>query len=135
MKVGSPRRDHFHIRLFDVEGQPPISGHCKLLDIELEMAFFIGGPGNPLGQPISIEQAGDYIIGLVVMNDWSARDIQKWEYVPLGPFGAKNFGTTISPWVVTMEALEAVRCPGPTQVRGDDDDAEELLLTLTRSYL
>ena len=91
------------------------------------MAFFIGGPGNQLGQPISIDQAGDYIFGLVVMNDWSARDIQKWEYVPLGPFGAKNFGTTISPWVVTMEALEAARCNGPTQVRCEDAVAEGLL--------
>jgi len=87
-----------------VEGNPPIFGPCKLLDFELEMAFFIG-TGNALGAPIPISQAQDHIFGCVLMNDWSARDIQKWEYEPLGPFLAKNFGTSISPWVVTMEAL------------------------------
>lgn len=85
--------------------KPPQFGPCKLLDFELEMAYFIG-PGNQLGQPIPIDQACEHIFGLVIMNDWSARDIQKWEYQPLGPFLAKNFGTTISPWVVTMDALE-----------------------------
>jgi fumarylacetoacetase len=97
------------------ESKPPIFGHCKLLDIELEMAFFIGSEGNRQGEPIPIDKAGDYIFGLVIMNDWSARDIQKWEYVPLGPFNAKNFGTTISPWIVTMEALEGALCNGPIQ--------------------
>ena len=87
---------------------------CRLMDFELEMAFFVG-PGNKLGDPISMEEAEDHIFGCVVMNDWSARDIQKWEYVPLGPFGAKNFGTTISPWVVTFEALEPFRCPTPSK--------------------
>jgi fumarylacetoacetase len=87
---------------------------CRLLDFELEMAFFVG-PGNELGEPITMDKAEDHIFGVVVMNDWSARDIQKWEYVPLGPFGAKNFGTTISPWVVTMEALEPFRCQGEAQ--------------------
>merc|ERR1719325_247101 len=76
------------------------------MDFELEMGFFYGGPSNPMGTPIDIKNAKDHIFGIVLMNDWSARDIQKWEYVPLGPFGAKNFGTTISPWVVTMEALK-----------------------------
>lgn len=85
--------------------KPPQFGPCKLLDFELEMAYFIG-PGNQLGEPIPIDQAREHIFGLVIMNDWSARDIQKWEYQPLGPFLAKNFGTTISPWVVTMDALE-----------------------------
>ncbi|CAF0754411.1 unnamed protein product [Brachionus calyciflorus] len=84
--------------------KPPVFGPCKLLDFELEMAFFVG-PGNELGQPIPIEKAHEHIFGMVIMNDWSARDIQKWEYVPLGPFTAKNFATTISPWVVPMEAL------------------------------
>lgn len=88
---------------------------CRLMDFELEMAFFVG-PGNKLGDPIAMEEAEDNIFGVTVMNDWSARDIQKWEYVPLGPFGAKNFGTTISPWVVTMEALEPFRCPTPSKV-------------------
>nr|KAG5688768.1 hypothetical protein BaRGS_030637 [Batillaria attramentaria] len=86
-------------------GQPPVFGPCKLLDIELEMAFFTG-PATQLGQQVPISQAEDYIFGMVLMNDWSARDIQKWEYVPLGPFLGKNFGTTISPWVVTMDALK-----------------------------
>jgi fumarylacetoacetase len=84
---------------------PPVRGPCKLLDFELEMGFLVG-TGNELGEPIDIKDAHDKIFGMVLMNDWSARDIQKWEYVPLGPFGAKNFGTTISPWVVTMEALK-----------------------------
>nr|ADD38200.1 Fumarylacetoacetase [Lepeophtheirus salmonis] len=89
-----------------VETEPPQFGPCKLLDFELEMAFFVGGPTNELGKPISIEKAQDRIFGMVVMNDWSARDIQKWEYVPLGPFLAKNMGTTISPWVVPIEAMK-----------------------------
>jgi len=83
---------------------PPSHGSCRLMDIELEMACFVGS-GNELGEPMNMDQAEDSIFGLAVMNDWSARDIQKWEYVPLGPFGAKNFGTTITPWIVTMEAL------------------------------
>lgn len=87
------------------DDEPPVFGPCRLMDFELEMAFFVGG-GNTLGQPISIKEAHNHIFGMVVMNDWSARDIQKWEYVPLGPFLAKNMGTTISPWVVTMEALK-----------------------------
>ncbi|XP_046398911.1 fumarylacetoacetase [Ischnura elegans] len=85
---------------------PPVFGPCRLMDFELEMAFFVGGMGNHLGSSIPIHKAQDHIFGMVLMNDWSARDIQKWEYVPLGPFLAKNLGTTISPWVVTMEALE-----------------------------
>ena len=75
------------------------------MDFELEMAYFLGGQLNNLGDPIPIDKAGEHIFGVVLMNDWSARDIQKWEYVPLGPFLAKNLGTTISPWVVPMEAL------------------------------
>jgi len=97
------------------EKKPPIFGACKNLDFELELAFFVG-PGNKLGDPIDINEAEDHIFGVVLMNDWSARDIQKWEYVPLGPFGAKNFGTSISPWVVTMEALKSFKIEGPKQV-------------------
>jgi len=92
----------------------PIFGPSKLLDFELEMAFIVG-KSNDMGHPISIEEAEDHIFGMVLFNDWSARDIQKWEYVPLGPFGAKNFGSTISPWIVTMDALEPFRIKGPTQ--------------------
>lgn len=82
---------------------------CRLLDFELEMGVFVGGR-NEMGQPIKMGNADNHIFGYVLMNDWSARDIQKFEYVPLGPFGAKNFGTTISPWVVVPEALEPFFC-------------------------
>ena len=92
----------------------PTFGPSKSLDYELEMAFLIG-PGNSLGQPVPIDQAFDHIFGFVLMNDWSARDIQAWEYQPLGPFLAKNFCTSISPWVVTMEALEPFRKSLPRQ--------------------
>jgi fumarylacetoacetase len=92
----------------------PAFGPSRLLDFELEMGFFVG-QGNELGRRVSVAQAADHIFGLVLVNDWSARDIQKWEYQPLGPFLAKNFATTISPWVVTLEALEPFRCPGPVQ--------------------
>lgn len=92
----------------------PLFGPTKLFDFELEMGFFIGTP-NKLGEPININQAYDHIFGMVLVNDWSARDIQTWEYQPLGPFLAKNFATSISPWVVTMEALEPFKCAGPAQ--------------------
>lgn len=85
---------------------PPTFGPSRLLDFELEMAALIGGPSNDLGERIPVDKAGERVFGFTLMNDWSARDIQKWEYVPLGPFGAKNFATTISPWVVPLEALE-----------------------------
>jgi len=92
----------------------PTFGPTKSLDYELEMAFLIG-PGNSLGEPVPIDRAVDHIFGLVLMNDWSARDIQAWEYQPLGPFLAKNFCTSISPWVVTLQALEPFRKPLPLQ--------------------
>ncbi|KAJ8714885.1 hypothetical protein PYW08_004866 [Mythimna loreyi] len=88
-----------------VEGAAPHFGPSRLMDFELEMAAFVGGPPTALGQRVTAKEAEDRIFGLVLMNDWSARDIQKWEYIPLGPFTAKNLGTTISPWVVTIEAL------------------------------
>jgi fumarylacetoacetase len=118
MKVGLSCYLFSHcLQWFDVvQGQPPVFGTCKLLDFELEMAFFVGGRGNKQGEPIPISEAADSIFGLVLMNDWSARDIQKWEYVPLGPFNGKNFGTTISPWIVTLDALEGAICHGPVQV-------------------
>jgi fumarylacetoacetase len=92
----------------------PTFGPSRSLDFELEMGFFVG-PGNKLGEPIPIANAAEHIFGMVLVNDWSARDIQKWEYQPLGPFLAKNFATSISPWVVPLEALEQFRCPGPVQ--------------------
>src|SRR5437773_12248410 len=92
----------------------PAFGPTKSLDYELETAFLIG-PGNSLGEPIPIDRASDHIFGLMLMNDWSVRYTQAWEYQPLGPFLAKNFATSISPWVVTLEALEPFRKPLPSQ--------------------
>jgi fumarylacetoacetase len=92
----------------------PIHSPSQKLDFELETAFFIG-VGNQLGQPIHVDQTEDHIFGMVLMNDWSARDVQKWEYVPLGPFLGKSFCTTISPWVVTMEALKPFQVIPPSQ--------------------
>jgi len=92
------------------EDGPPTYGPCRLMDFELETAFFVG-KGNDLGDSVNVNETGDHIFGMVLMNDWSARDIQKWEYVPLGPFLGKNFGTTVSPWVVTMEAMEQFIVP------------------------
>jgi len=90
----------------------PVFGPSKLVDFELEMAF-ITTVANDLGEPIPAEEAEEYIFGLVLLNDWSARDIQKWEYIPLGPFLAKNFASSISPWIVTLDALEPYRTSGP----------------------
>lgn len=92
----------------------PGFGPTKLLDFELEMAF-ITTASNDLGKPIPIDEAEENIFGLVLFNDWSARDIQAWEYVPLGPFLGKNFASTISPWIVTLDALEPFRVKGPDQ--------------------
>ena len=100
------RRPHGQIKPPDAPA--PIFGPSRSLDYELETAFLIG-PGNALGEPVPIDRATDHIFGLVLMNDWSARDVQAWEYQPLGPFLAKNFCTSISPWVVTLEALEPFR--------------------------
>jgi fumarylacetoacetase len=99
------------------DGQPPEFGACRRLDIELEVGAFIGAE-NMLGQPVSMTNAEDHLFGLCILNDWSARDIQAWEYQPLGPFLAKNFASTISPWIVTMEALAPFRVP--TQRPADD---------------
>ena len=94
--------------------ESPIFGPTRSLDFELEVGYLVG-PGNALGVPIPAGNALDHLFGMVLVNDWSARDIQAWEYVPLGPFLGKNFGTSISPWVVTMEALEPFRTDGPAQ--------------------
>ena len=92
----------------------PVFGPSKLLDFELEMGF-ITTDANNLGKSVAVDKARDQIFGMVLLNDWSARDIQKWEYVPLGPFLAKNFASTISPWIVTLDALEPFRVDGPKQ--------------------
>jgi fumarylacetoacetase len=96
------------------DSELPVYGPSKLLDIELETAFIIG-KATQMGDSITTANADDYIFGMVLFNDWSARDIQTWEYVPLGPFLAKNFASTISPWVVTLEALEPFRTKGYLQ--------------------
>src|SRR5450432_1156251 len=126
------RRPHGQIK--PPEAEAPVFSASRALDFELETAFFIGPP-NKLGEPVPIEQAADHIFGIVLMNDWSARDIQTWEYQPLGPFLAKNFCTSISPWVVTMEALEPFRKPLPEQdpaplpyLRGPRDSTYDIQL-------
>jgi fumarylacetoacetase len=96
----------------------PAFGPSRSLDYELEVGIFVG-PGNSLGQPIPIAEAEQHIFGLCLVNDWSARDIQAWEYQPLGPFLAKNFATTISPWIVTMEALAPYRVAAAVRPQGD----------------
>ncbi|MCI5058099.1 MAG: fumarylacetoacetase [Flavobacteriales bacterium] len=96
------------------ENEPPVYGPCRLLDFELEMAF-VTYQGKALGQSISTAEAEDYIFGMCLFNDWSARDIQKWEYVPLGPFLGKNFASSISPWIITLDALQPFKVSGPVQ--------------------
>jgi fumarylacetoacetase len=98
----------------------PVFGLTRSLDYELEVGFFVG-PGNSLGTSIPLAEAESHIFGLCLLNDWSARDVQAWEYQPLGPFLAKNFATTISPWVVTMEALEPFRVPAFARAIGDPE--------------
>ncbi len=97
------------------ESAPPVFGPSKRLDYEMELGLFVGR-GNPLGEPIPVGSAIDHVFGFCIVNDWSARDIQTWEYQPLGPFLAKNFATSISPWIVTLDALEPFR----TKAQHDD---------------
>ncbi len=111
------------------EDRPRLSP-SRLLDYELEMGFFVG-PGNELGHPVPIDRAEEHVFGMVIVNDWSARDVQKWEYQPLGPFLAKNFATTVSPWVVTLDALDPFRCSGPEQ---DPEPLEYLRSEGVRSF-
>ncbi|MBV9768388.1 MAG: fumarylacetoacetase [Bryobacterales bacterium] len=99
-------------------GGSPVYAPSQMLDYELEIGAFLG-PGNPMGQPIPVAQAEDHLFGVCLLNDWSARDIQSWEYQPLGPFLAKNFATSISPWIVTLDALEPFRTPSPARGAGD----------------
>jgi len=108
----------------------PTFGPSKSLDYELEMGYFIG-PGNDPGIPVSLQKAKEHIFGMILLNDWSARDIQKWETQPLGPFLGKNFSTSISPWIVPLEALEPFRCAGPLQ---DPEPLNYLKQNKTRSY-
>lgn len=110
---GTPLRRPWGQILLDPKSKPevPVFNPCKRLDIELELGMFVC-TGNKLGEPINVNSAQDHIFGYVLMNDWSARDIQMWEYVPLGPFNAKNFGTSISAWVVLADALEPFATTG-----------------------
>ncbi len=122
------RRPRGQIKLPDKDA--PIFSPSRAFDFELETAFFIG-PGNSLGDPVPIDRAHEHIFGLVLMNDWSARDLQTWEYQPLGPFLAKNFCTSISPWIVTLEALEPFRKSFPAQ---DPSPLPYLSLTNDSTY-
>ena len=106
--------------------EPPMVAPSRRLDYELELGVFVGTP-NPLGSPVSIVDADRHIFGCCLLNDWSARDIQSWEYQPLGPFLAKSFATTISPWVVTLEALEPFRAPAYVRPDGDPEPLSYLL--------
>lgn len=110
---GTPIRRPWGQILLDPAAEPkqPITAPCRKLDIELELGCFICKP-NELEEPITIDNAEEHIFGYVLLNDWSARDIQAWEYVPLGPFNGKNFASTISPWVVLADALEPFRTKG-----------------------
>lgn len=99
-----------HGQLAGAAGEPPVLAPTKRLDYELELGIVIGA-GNPAGEPVPLAQAEDHVAGLTLLNDWSARDVQAWEYQPLGPFLAKNFATTLSPWIVTLEALAPFRRP------------------------
>ena len=96
------------------DSERPVFSACRKLDFELETGFIVG-KSSQLGQPVSIENAWDHIFGMVLFNDWSARDLQQWEYVPLGPFNAKTFASSISPWIVTLEALEPFKTSSPEQ--------------------
>src|SRR5688572_10700900 len=108
----SIRRPHGQIQ--NQSDPKPSFRPSERLDYEAEVGFFVG-PGNNLGRPIGIQEVKQHVFGLCLVNDWSARDIQRWEYEPLGPFLAKTFGTTVSPWVVPMAALDPFRIPGPMQ--------------------
>jgi len=118
VRSGTPVRRPVGQQAPPEEGAPPAFGPCKLLDYELEMGFVVGC-GNDIGTTIPLAEAEDHLLGLCLVNDWSARDLQKWEYQPLGPFLAKSFATTISPYIVTMEALAPFRAPAMSRPDGD----------------
>ncbi len=112
----------------------PTFGPSRRLDIEAELGFVVG-PGTRLGEPVALDQAPEHLFGVVLVNDWSARDIQSWEYVPLGPFLGKSFATSVSPWVVPFDALEEARTPPPVRdpeplpyLRGDADRGLDVAL-------
>ncbi len=112
------RRPAGQLKLPDCEH--PVFGPSRRLDYEAELGFVVG-PGNALGRPIPIARAREHVFGVVLLNDWSARDIQAWEYQPLGPFLGKSFATTVSPWIMTLDALEPFRVPAFARPQGDPD--------------
>jgi len=112
-------------QISEAPGGPPMYGPSRRLDYELEVGAFLG-PGNALGEPVPIGAAGEQLVGVCLLNDWSARDVQAWEYQPLGPFLAKNFATTISPFVVTAEALAPFRCAPEPRPEGDPEPLDHL---------
>jgi fumarylacetoacetase len=114
-------------------GDAPLYAPSRMLDYELELGAFLG-PGNPMGQPIPIADAEDHLFGVCLLNDWSARDIQSWEYQPLGPFLAKNFATSISPWIVTLDALEPFRSAVPARPTGDPQPLPHLQGSLASAF-
>jgi fumarylacetoacetase len=114
------------------DADAPSYGASKALDYEAEMAFYVG-PGNPQGQPVSLDDAEDHVFGLSILNDWSARDIQGWEYQPLGPFLSKSFATHVSPWVVTLEALAPFRCAAFQRPDGDPAPLDYLSYTANKN--
>jgi fumarylacetoacetase len=124
------RRPHGQTKAADAEA--PAFGPSRSLDYEMEVGCFVG-PGNPLGSPVPIDQAEDRLFGLCLVNDWSARDIQSWEYQPLGPFLAKSFATTLSPWVVTFDALAPFRVPTYARAAGDPEPLPYLDSAANRS--
>ena len=127
---GTPvRRPHGQMKL----DEKPVFGPSRRLDYEAELGFVMG-PGNPLGKPIGIEKALNHVFGVVLLNDWSARDIQSWEYQPLGPFLAKSFATTISPWIVTLEALAPFQCPPFPRAPGDPEPLPYLSMKKDHGY-
>jgi fumarylacetoacetase len=111
----------------------PVFGPSARLDIEAELGFVVGG-ATRLGEPVALADAGEHLFGVVILNDWSARDLQAWEYVPLGPFLGKSFATSISPWIVPLDALEAARIAPPPRTQPLlpylDDSAEPFALDL-----
>jgi fumarylacetoacetase len=115
-------------QIIDKPSGAPVFAPSQMLDYELEVGAFLG-PGNTLGQSIPVGQAEDHLFGVCLLNDWSARDIQSWEYQPLGPFLSKNFATSISPWIVTLDALEPFRAPSAPRPEGDPQPLPHLQAT------
>jgi fumarylacetoacetase len=114
-----------HGQRLEKAGSPPVFGPSERLDFELEMGFYVGA-GNALGEPVPIAQAPEHIVGFSLLNDWSARDVQFWEMFPLGPFLGKNFGTSVSPWVVTTQALAPFRTPAMERPASDPQPLDHL---------